>query len=167
MEAFIITGVFILAILAVMDLVVGVGNDAVNFLNSAIGSKVASFRTIMWVASAGIFIGALSSAGMMEIAREGIFNPEYFSLENVMVIFLAVMLTDIILLDTFNTLGLPTSTTVSIIFELLGASIVVASSMILAENLPLNYLFNINDATKNMTGLINWSKTNTIISSIF
>ncbi|MBP6448341.1 MAG: inorganic phosphate transporter [Saprospiraceae bacterium] len=167
MEAFIITGVFILAILAVMDLVVGVGNDAVNFLNSAIGSKVASFRTIMWVASAGIFIGALSSAGMMEIAREGIFNPEYFSLENVMVIFLAVMLTDIILLDTFNTLGLPTSTTVSIIFELLGASIVVASSMILAENLPLNYLFNINDASKNVTGLINWSKTNTIISSIF
>ncbi|MBK8054651.1 MAG: inorganic phosphate transporter [Saprospiraceae bacterium] len=167
MEAFIITGVFVLAILAVMDLVVGVGNDAVNFLNSAIGSKVASFRTIMWVATAGIFIGALSSAGMMEIAREGIFNPEYFSLENVMVIFLAVMLTDIILLDTFNTLGLPTSTTVSIIFELLGASIMVASSMILADNLPLNYLFNINDASKNLTGLINWSKTNTIISSIF
>lgn len=167
MEAFIILGVFLLVILAVMDLVVGVGNDAVNFLNSAIGSKVASFRTIMWVATAGIFVGALSSAGMMEIAREGIFNPEYFSLENVMVIFLSVMLTDIILLDTFNTLGLPTSTTVSIIFELLGASIIVASGIIISDNLPLNFLFNDNDAANKVTGLINWSKTNTIISSIF
>jgi phosphate/sulfate permease len=167
LETFLIAGVVILGILAIMDLVVGVGNDAVNFLNSAIGSKVASFRTIMWVASAGIFLGALSSAGMMEIAREGIFNPEYFSLENVMIIFLAVMLTDILLLDAFNTLGLPTSTTVSIIFELLGASIVVASSMIVAGNLPMNYLFNINDPENNIIGLINWSRTNTIVSSIF
>lgn len=167
LETFIIAGVVILSILAIMDLVVGVGNDAVNFLNSAIGSKVASFRTIMWVATAGIFIGALSSAGMMEIAREGIFNPQYFSLENVIIIFLAVMLTDILLLDAFNTLGLPTSTTVSIIFELLGASIIVSIFMILSAAQPMNYLFNINDAAKGIIGYINWSKTNTIISSIF
>jgi phosphate/sulfate permease len=140
-ETFLFFGVILLIALAIIDLVVGVGNDAVNFLNSAIGSKVAKFRTIMWVATAGIFVGALSSAGMMEIAREGIFNPEYFSLENVMVIFLAVMLTDILLLDAFNTLGLPTSTTVSIIFELLGASIIVAATKVMADNLPLNYLF--------------------------
>lgn len=167
MELFLISGVIVLVALAIIDLVVGVGNDAVNFLNSAIGSKVANFRTIMWVATAGIFIGAMSSAGMMEIAREGIFNPEYFSLENVMVIFLAVMLTDILLLDAFNTLGLPTSTTVSIIFELLGASIIVSASMVMSDNLPLNYLFNINNPDNGIIGLINWNKTNTIISSIF
>jgi len=167
MELFISISVLVLAVLAILDLMVGVGNDAVNFLNSALGSKVAPFRTIMWVATAGIFLGALSSAGMMEIAREGIFNPEYFSLENVLIIFLAVMLSDILLLDTFNTLGLPTSTTVSIIFELLGASVVVATIMILKANLPLNYLINNNDPNSNIIGLINWSKTNTIISSIF
>ncbi|MBK9733894.1 MAG: inorganic phosphate transporter [Saprospiraceae bacterium] len=167
METFLLVGVIILAVLAVGDLVVGVGNDAVNFLNSAIGSKVASFRTIMWVATGGIFIGALTSAGMMEIAREGIFNPEYFSLEHVMIIFLAVMLTDILLLDAFNTLGLPTSTTVSIIFELLGASIIVAAFKVMSDDLPLNYLFNINDTVKGITGYLNWNKTNTIISGIF
>ena len=167
MELFLTLSIIILAILAVSDLIVGVGNDAVNFLNSAIGSKVAPFRTIMWIASAGIFVGALSSAGMMEIAREGIFNPEYFSLENVIIIFLAVMLTDIFLLDVFNTLGLPTSTTVSLIFELLGASIMVAASKVMINNLPLNFLFNINNPDAGIIGYINWSKTNTIISSIF
>ena len=167
MESFLLIGVIILTVLAIGDLIVGVGNDAVNFLNSAIGSKVSSFRTIMWVATGGIFIGALTSAGMMEIAREGIFNPEYFSLEHVMIIFLAVMLTDIILLDAFNTLGLPTSTTVSIIFELLGASVIVAAFKVMADDLPLNYLFNINDITKGVTGYLNWNKTNTIISGIF
>ncbi|MBK9043754.1 MAG: inorganic phosphate transporter [Saprospiraceae bacterium] len=167
MEIFLIVSIVVLACLAIADLIVGVGNDAVNFLNSAIGSKVASFKTIMWVASAGILLGALSSAGMMEIAREGIFNPEYFSLEDVLIIFLAVMLTDIFLLDAFNTLGLPTSTTVSIIFELLGASIIIAGVNILEDNLPLKYLFNINDPANGIIGLINWNKTSTIIYSIF
>jgi phosphate/sulfate permease len=167
MISFLLLAVIVLAILAVADLVVGVGNDAVNFLNSAIGSKVASFRVIMWVATAGIFVGALSSAGMMEIAREGIFNPEYFSLEEVIIIFLAVMITDIFLLDAFNSLGLPTSTTVSIIFELLGAAIVVSIFKILTNNEPMNLLFNINDASESIIGYINWEKTNTIVSSIF
>ncbi|WP_370175633.1 inorganic phosphate transporter [Leeuwenhoekiella palythoae] len=111
-----------LAILAIADLVVGVSNDAVNFLNSAIGSKAVSFKTIMIVASIGIAFGALSSSGMMEVARKGIFVPEKFYFDEIMVIFMAVMITDILLLDFFNTLGLPTSTTVSIVFELLGAA---------------------------------------------
>lgn len=162
-----LVAVIILAILAVFDLVVGVGNDAVNFLNSAIGSKVASFKTIMWVATAGIFIGALSSAGMMEIAREGIFNPEYFSLREVLTIFLAVMLTDILLLDVFNTIGLPTSTTVSIVFELLGASVIVGAFKLMQGNEPLNWLFNINDTSSGVIGYLNWAKTSSIVSSIF
>ncbi|MEO6347390.1 MAG: inorganic phosphate transporter [Aquaticitalea sp.] len=112
-----------LAILAVADLVVGVSNDAVNFLNSAIGSKAVSFRTIMIVASLGIAVGAIFSSGMMEIARKGIFNPGEFMFSEIMIIFMAVMITDILLLDFFNTIGLPTSTTVSIVFELLGASV--------------------------------------------
>lgn len=112
-----------LAILAVADLVVGVSNDAVNFLNSAIGSKAVSFRTLMIVASLGIAIGAIFSSGMMEIARKGIFNPEQFMFSEIMIIFMAVMITDILLLDFFNSMGLPTSTTVSIVFELLGASV--------------------------------------------
>ena len=115
-----------LAFLAVADLVVGVSNDAVNFLNSAIGSKAVSFKTIMIVASIGVAVGALTSSGMMEVARKGIFNPGEFMFNEIMVIFMAVMLTDILLLDFFNTLGLPTSTTVSIVFELLGASVAVA-----------------------------------------
>jgi len=167
LEGFIILALIILIVLAIADLVVGVGNDAVNFLNSAIGSKVASFRTIMIVATLGIMVGAISSAGMMEIAREGIFNPEYFTLEDVMIIFLAVMLTDILLLDAFNTIGFPTSTTVSIIFELLGASVIVAAYKIMSNNLPLNYLFNINDPSSDLIGFLNWSKTNTIVTSIF
>ena len=118
--------VILLFILAISDLIVGVSNDAVNFLNSSIGSRVASRRTIMIVASIGIFVGATFSSGMMEVARKGIFNPEYFYFAEIMIIFLAVMLTDIILLDFFNTVGLPTSTTVSIVFELLGAAVVMS-----------------------------------------
>ncbi|HLT52850.1 MAG TPA: inorganic phosphate transporter [Flavobacteriaceae bacterium] len=115
-----------LAFLAISDLVVGVSNDAVNFLNSAIGSKAVSFKTILIVASIGVAIGAMSSSGMMEVARKGIFNPGEFMFNEIMIIFMAVMITDIILLDFFNTVGLPTSTTVSIVFELLGAAVCVA-----------------------------------------
>ena len=115
-----------LTILAVADIVVGVSNDAINFLNSAIGSKAISLRTIMIVASLGIFIGAVFSSGMMEVARKGIFVPAMFSFDEIMMIFMAVMITDILLLDFFNTLGLPTSTTVSIVFNLLGAAIVIS-----------------------------------------
>lgn len=115
-----------LAFLAIADLVVGVSNDAVNFLNSAIGSKAVSFKTIMIVASLGVAVGALTSSGMMEVARKGIFNPGEFMFDEIMIIFMAVMITDILLLDFFNTLGLPTSTTVSIVFELLGASVCIA-----------------------------------------
>ena len=109
--------VILLFVLAISDLIVGVSNDAVNFLNSAIGSKVASRNVIMVVASLGILVGATFSSGMMEVARKGVFNPEFFVFGEVMVIFIAVMLTDIILLDLFNTLGLPTSTTVSIVLN--------------------------------------------------
>ncbi len=115
-----------LGVLAIIDLMVGVSNDAVNFLNSAIGSKAISFKTTMIVASAGVLIGAMFSSGMMEIARSGIFVPSMFSFNDVMIIFLAVMISDILLLDVFNSLGLPTSTTVSIIFELLGAAVCLA-----------------------------------------
>ncbi|NNJ88065.1 MAG: inorganic phosphate transporter [Eudoraea sp.] len=115
-----------LAALAVADLVVGVSNDAVNFLNSAIGSKAISFRTIMIVASLGIAFGAIFSSGMMEVARKGIFNPGEFYFNEIMFIFMAVMITDILLLDFFNTLGMPTSTTVSIVFELLGAAVAMS-----------------------------------------
>jgi len=115
-----------LVVLAITDLVVGVSNDAVNFLNSAIGSKAISFRTIMIVASAGIALGAMSSSGMMEVARKGIFNPSEFVFAEIMIIFMAVMITDILLLDFFNTLGMPTSTTVSIVFELLGAAVAIS-----------------------------------------
>ena len=118
--------VIFLFILAVSDLWVGVSNDAVNFLNSAIGSKAARFRTIIIVAAIGVFCGAVMSNGMMDIARHGIFRPEQFCFQELMYIFLAVMVTDIILLDVFNSLGLPTSTTVSMVFELLGATFAMA-----------------------------------------
>ena len=118
--------VIFLFLLAVFDLSVGVSNDAVNFLNSAIGSKAAPFRRIIIVASIGVFIGAAMSNGMMDIARHGIFRPEHFSFYDLICIFMAVMVTDIILLDVFNSLGMPTSTTVSMVFELLGATFVVA-----------------------------------------
>ena len=118
--------VIVLLALAVSDLVVGVSNDAVNFLNSAIGSKVAPMWVIMVIASAGVLIGATFSSGMMEVARKGIFHPDQFVFAEIMVIFLAVMVTDIILLDAFNTMGMPTSTTVSIVFELLGSAVAVS-----------------------------------------
>jgi len=120
---------FILVILfgtAIADLIVGVSNDAVNFLNSAVGSKAASRRVIMIIAGLGVLFGTTFSSGMMEIARKGIFNPELFVFHEVMIIFLAVMLTDILLLDLYNTFGLPTSTTVSIVFEILGGAVAIA-----------------------------------------
>ncbi|MBA6156919.1 inorganic phosphate transporter [Tenacibaculum sp. S7007] len=115
-----------LAILAIVDLVVGVSNDAVNFLNSAIGSKAIKVRNIMIIASVGVFFGAITSSGMMEVARKGIFNPNMFMFQDIMFIFMAVMITDILLLDIFNSLGMPTSTTVSIVFELLGAAVCIS-----------------------------------------
>lgn len=115
-----------LAILAIVDLVVGVSNDAVNFLNSAIGSKAISVKNIMIIASIGVFMGAITSSGMMEVARKGIFNPNMFMFKDIMFIFMAVMITDILLLDIFNSLGMPTSTTVSIVFELLGAAVCIS-----------------------------------------
>ena len=123
-----------LAILAVVDLVVGVSNDAVNFLNSAIGSKAISVRNIMIIASLGVFFGAITSSGMMEVARKGIFNPNMFMFQDIMFIFMAVMITDILLLDIFNSLGMPTSTTVSIVFELLGAAVAISLLKISAND---------------------------------
>ena len=119
--------VCLLFFLAISDLIVGVSNDAVNFLNSAIGSRVASLRTIIIVAALGILVGVTFSSGMMEVARKGIFHPQKFLFPEIIIIFLAVMLTDVILLDFFNTFGLPTSTTVSIVFELLGAAVAVSA----------------------------------------
>ena len=118
--------VIFLIVLAVFDLVVGVSNDAVNFLNSAIGAKVARYRTVVTVAAVGVFAGAALSNGMMDVARHGIMTPLYFSFYDVMCVFLAVMVTDVVLLDVFNTLGMPTSTTVSLVFELLGGAFAIA-----------------------------------------
>jgi len=147
-----------LVALAAIDLVVGVSNDAVNFLNSAIGSKVVSMRTIMIVASLGIAIGAIFSSGMMEVARKGIFNPGEFYFNEIMIIFMAVMVTDVLLLDFFNTLGMPTSTTVSIVFELLGAAVAMAIIKIMvAEDQTL----------ANLSQYINTEKAVLIISGIF
>lgn len=126
MENYYLIIVILLFALAVSDLIVGVSNDAVNFLNSAFGSKAAPKWQIFTVAAIGIMVGTTFSSGMMEVARKGVFHPEMLSFSEIMVIFLAVMITDIILLDTFNTLGLPTSTTVSIVFELLGAAVAVS-----------------------------------------
>ena len=145
-----------LALLAIVDIVVGVSNDAINFLNSAIGSKVLSFRTIMIISTIGIFIGAVYSSGMMEVARKGIFNPGEFYFDEIMVIFLAVIMTDILLLDFFNTLGLPTSTTVSIVFNLLGAAIVM-SLIKIAEN---------NESVSDLVNYINTEKATMIIGGI-
>ena len=122
MEAIYIIFIVFLVLLAISDLWVGVSNDAVNFLNSAIGSKAAKFRTIIIIAAMGVLTGAVLSDGMMDIARHGVVRPEMFSFKEIMFIYLAVMATDIILLDTFNSLGMPTSTTVSMVFELLGAA---------------------------------------------
>lgn len=133
--------------LAVFDLFVGVSNDAVNFLNSAIGAKVAKFRTVLIVASAGVAIGAIMSSGMMDVARHGIMQPSNFSFYDVMTIFLAVMVTDIIVLDMFNTLGMPTSTTVSLVFELLGGTFILAVLKVAADpNLAFSDLLNTDKA---------------------
>ena len=126
MDQFYIILVVVLFALAISDLIVGVSNDAVNFLNSAIGSKAAPKWIIFTVASIGVLVGATFSSGMMEVARKGIFHPQMFFFSEIMIIFIAVMITDVILLDLFNTLGLPTSTTVSIVFELLGSAVAVS-----------------------------------------
>ncbi|RTY82637.1 inorganic phosphate transporter [Flavobacterium sp. ZB4P23] len=156
MEQIYIVMLVVLGILAIIDLVVGVSNDAVNFLNSAIGSKAVSFRTIMIVASLGILVGALFSSGMMEIARSGIFVPGMFSFNDVMIIFLAVMISDIILLDVFNSIGLPTSTTVSIIFELLGAALCLA----------VYKIYVLDDSFDALSDYINTEKASQIVFSI-
>jgi phosphate/sulfate permease len=126
LETYYLILVGILFLFAISDLIVGVSNDAVNFLNSAIGAKAAPFWVIMLIASLGIVVGATFSSGMMEVARKGIFNPASFEFADIMIIFIAVMITDLILLDTYNTFGLPTSTTVSIVFELLGGAVVLS-----------------------------------------
>ncbi len=157
MDTFFLLLIVALTILAIADLVVGVSNDAVNFLNSAIGSKAISFRTIMIVASIGIACGAVFSSGMMEVARKGIFNPNMFVFDEIMYIFMAVMITDILLLDFFNTLGMPTSTTVSIVFELLGAAVAMALMKIAAEGgdytLVTDYI-NTSKATQIILGIL-------------
>ncbi|MDE6331548.1 MAG: inorganic phosphate transporter, partial [Muribaculaceae bacterium] len=146
--------VIFLFLLAVFDLSVGVSNDAVNFLTSALGSKAASFRRVLAVASIGVFIGAAMSNGMMDIARHGIFRPEHFSFYDLTCIFMAVMVTDIILIDIFNSLGMPTSTTVSMVFELLGASFVVAIiKMAGGADLGLSQLLNTEKALSVILGI--------------
>ncbi|MCL2313030.1 MAG: inorganic phosphate transporter, partial [Firmicutes bacterium] len=149
--------VVILAMLAVSDLVVGVANDAVNFLNSAIGSRVASRWVILSVASLGIFFGTFFGTGMMEIARTGVIHPNMFHFHDIMILFLAVMIADIIILDMYNALGLPTSTTVSLIFELLGAAVVVGLFVIYKDP---------NATSLNLSEYINSAKALGIISAI-
>ncbi|MDM1073103.1 inorganic phosphate transporter [Empedobacter brevis] len=143
-------------LLAILDIMVGVSNDAVNFLNSAIGSKAASFKTIMIIASVGLLIGAVFSSGMMEIARSGIFTPSMFTFYDVMIIFLAVMIADVILLDLFNYIGFPTSTTVSIIFELLGAATCLALIKVITND----------DSLITVLNYINTEKASEIVFSI-
>ena len=157
MDNILIFIVFILLLLSVLDLVVGVSNDAVNFLNSAIGSKAAPRYVIMIIASLGIVIGAIFSGGMMEVARKGVFFPQQFYLMEIMTIFLAVMLTDVILLDFYNTFGLPTSTTVSLVFELLGAAVAVSMVKIFSSDLSI----------ADLNQYINAGKALAIISGIF
>ena len=155
METIYFVIVAFLLLLAVSDLFVGVSNDAVNFLQSAIGAKVARFRTVLVVASAGVLIGAVMSAGMMDVARHGIMHPANYTFAEVMTIFLAVMVTDVVVLDIFNTLGMPTSTTVSLVFELLGATFILA-------------LFKMNaDPSLMITDLMNSSKALSVIIAIF
>ena len=150
---FIIVGFLLL--LAVFDLFVGVGNDAVNFLNSAIGAKVAKFKTVLIIASIGVAVGAVMSAGMMDLARHGIMQPANFSFHEVILVFLAVMVTDVIVLDVFNTLGLPTSTTVSLVFELLGGTFALAVMKMMG------------DPSLELSDLLNSDKALTVILGIF
>lgn len=156
METFYLFIVIFLFILAIFDLSVGVSNDAVNFLNSAIGSKAASFKTIMIIAAVGIFAGAILSNGMMEVARHGIYQPQYFYFSEIMCILLAVMLTDVVLLDIFNSLGMPTSTTVSLVFELLGGTVALAIIKIINTDGALQF-----------GDLLNTDKALTVILAIF
>ncbi|MCF8225890.1 MAG: inorganic phosphate transporter [Bacteroidales bacterium] len=157
MESYYLLIVIVLFILAISDLIVGVSNDAVNFLNSAIGSKAAPFLIILTIAAIGVLVGSIFSNGMMEVARKGIFHPDQFAFSEIMIVFLAVMMTDILLLDFFNTVGLPTSTTVSIVFELLGASVAVALFKILGSN----------GEYSNMSTFINTDSAMLIIAGIF
>lgn len=157
METIYLGIVFFLFILAIFDLVVGVSNDAVNFLNSAIGAKVARFRTILVVAAVGILVGAVFSNGMMDIARHGIFQPQMFTFNDLMCIFLAVMVTDVVLLDVFNSLGMPTSTTVSMVFELLGGTFVLALLKIASDE----------TGTLGFAELMNTEKALSVILGIF
>ncbi|MFA9371665.1 MAG: inorganic phosphate transporter [Labilibaculum antarcticum] len=158
MENFYLIIVVVLFALAISDLIVGVSNDAVNFLNSAFGSKAAPRWVIMTIASLGILVGATFSSGMMEVARKGIFHPDQFYFAEIMIIFIAVMLTDIILLDFYNTIGLPTSTTVSIVFELLGAAVAVAMVKIMNSSdqtmLDLGSYINSAKALAIITGIL-------------
>ena len=156
METFYLFLIIFLFILAIFDLSVGVSNDAVNFLNSAIGSKAASFKVIMVIAAIGIFVGASLSNGMMDIARHGIFQPQHFFFDEIMCILLAVMLTDVVLLDIFNSLGMPTSTTVSLVFELLGGTVAISLMKILNSDGALQF-----------GELLNTDKAFTVILAIF
>lgn len=156
METFYLILIIFLFILAVFDLSVGVSNDAANFLNSAIGSKTASFRVIMVIAAVGIFVGASLSNGMMDVARNGIFQPQHFFFSEIMCILLAVMLTDVVLLDVFNSLGMPTSTTVSLVFELLGGTVALSMMKIINSNGALQ-----------LGDLVNTDKAFTVILAIF
>ena len=155
METMYLVIVAFLLCLAIFDLFVGVSNDAVNFLNSAIGAKVAKFRTVLIVASAGVAIGAVMSSGMMDVARHGIMQPSNFSFYDVMTIFLAVMVTDVIILDIFNSLGMPTSTTVSLVFELLGGTFILAAIKI------------VGDPSLSFGDLLNTDKALSVIVAIF
>lgn len=155
METIYLIIVILLFVLAASDLIVGVSNDAVNFLNSAVGSKASSFKIIMVIAALGILVGALFSSGMMEVARKGIFNPGEFYFGEIMIIFMAVMVTDVLLLDAYNTIGLPTSTTVSIVFELLGAAVAMAAIKVIMSETDLT-----------VGQFINSSKALAIISGI-
>ena len=156
MEYYFLALLGFLGLVAIFDIFVGVSNDAVNFLNSALGCRIASFKTIMLVASIGVMLGATFSSGMMEIARSGVFNPQMFTFSEIIVIFFAVMVTDIILLDLFNSLGLPTSTTVSIVFELLGSALAAAAYTLMMDGASL----------ANVIDYINSSKSLTIVSGI-
>jgi phosphate/sulfate permease len=152
---FFLVAVGLLLCFAVFDLMVGVSNDAVNFLNSSIGSKAAPYTVIMIVASLGILAGVTFSGGMMEVARKGIFHPQFFTMPELMIIFMAVMLTDILLLDLFNTYGLPTSTTVSIVFELLGAAVAVSAIKVMTSGtMTLGEYINTSSALTIIAGIL-------------
>ena len=154
MEIVYFSFILFLFMLAIFDLVVGVSNDAVNFLNSAIGAKVARFRTILIIASIGVFVGATLSNGMMDIARHGIFQPQMFSFNDLLCIFLAVMVTDVVLLDVFNTLGMPTSTTVSMVFELLGGTFILSLLKIATDETGLLGFDDLLNTDKALSGIL-------------